>query len=294
LNILNGNRREDYTGPTGCLAELRHFGWLSLRTAGTHGLSPHIHRYAYEICFVARGTVEWWAGNDVYDVSRGDLYIMRPGELHGGVDSVLEPCELYWLHVTFRKNKPLPGLTIRQTRELASGFESMRYRCFPGSKLVHDNLRKLLTEYRQAKPHRVIVARALLHQLLAAVLRDHASAVDLHLSRGRAKSDRIERVLQWIEQHVTDNHSVDQMAAAAGLSVSRFHEQFLSEVGSSPSDYRNRLRVRCAKTLLQDSAQPITRIAMSLGFSTSQYFATVFRKFTGVSPRNYRQRCADS
>ena len=53
-------------------------------------------------------------------------------------------------------------------------------------------------------------------------------------------------------------------------------------------DYLARLRVRRAKALLRNGRLPVTRIAFDLGFSSSQYFATFFKRFAGFTPTAYR------
>lgn len=88
-----------------------------------------------------------------------------------------------------------------------------------------------------------------------------------------------------LEEHVT----VGQMAAAAGLSPSRFHARFLAEAGQTPADWLRRSRLRRAKRLLAATERPVTAIAFDLGFPTSQYFATVFRRYTGMTPMEWRR-----
>jgi AraC-like DNA-binding protein len=74
--------------------------------------------------------------------------------------------------------------------------------------------------------------------------------------------------------------------------VSFFHEKFLKEVRLTPAEYLTRLRMKKAKQLLKISKKSITEIAFDLGFSSSQYFATVFKKVTGITPRFYRKQVA--
>jgi AraC-like DNA-binding protein len=56
----------------------------------------------------------------------------------------------------------------------------------------------------------------------------------------------------------------------------------------SPAEYRTRKRVHVAKKLLRESNMPITTISHDLGFASSQYFATVFKNYTGMKPKEYR------
>ena len=62
-----------------------------------------------------------------------------------------------------------------------------------------------------------------------------------------------------------------------------------ASTGSSPKDYWLRMRVECAARRLRKSpGLTVTDVAYEFGFSSSQYFATVFRRYLGVSPVEYR------
>ena len=101
---------------------------------------------------------------------------------------------------------------------------------------------------------------------------------------------RIRKVLNWMDAHLqTDTKSKD-LAALAGLSPSRFHVHFKRVTGSGPKDYWLRMRVQKAAERLRETPDlTITEVAHEFEFSSSQYFATVFRRYLGVSPGRYRQ-----
>lgn len=93
-----------------------------------------------------------------------------------------------------------------------------------------------------------------------------------------------------MNRHVIELFTIEEVALRVNVSVSNFYRQFVDEMGVTPADYRNRIRIDKAKELLlQDETLSVTRIAHELGFSTSQYLSTVFRKYTGMSPTENRQ-----
>ena len=77
-------------------------------------------------------------------------------------------------------------------------------------------------------------------------------------------------------------------AAAAGLRASQFRRRFAEETGFAPREYRMLRRVRTAKLRLR-RGEAVTQVAMRLGLSSSQHLATVFKKWVGVTPREYRR-----
>jgi AraC-like DNA-binding protein len=89
--------------------------------------------------------------------------------------------------------------------------------------------------------------------------------------------------------HLESEASNEELAAIARLSPARFHVHFKQVTGSSPRDYWLRLRVERAAQRLQRAPElTVTQVAHELGFSSSQYFATVFRRYLGTSPLTYR------
>ena len=80
-----------------------------------------------------------------------------------------------------------------------------------------------------------------------------------------------------------------QGPVVVNLSLSRFKTRFKHEVGVAPGGYIIMRKVEKAKELLGDRDRSITDIAFDLGFSSSQYFATVFKKLIGLTPSEYRK-----
>lgn len=287
---MRGNVTDHYIGKRLVLPELDMFGWDRHPRTVLH-LGPHEHSKAFEVCYLVRGSVEWWCGPQVYQVRRGDLYITRPGERHGGVDSMMHPCELYFFQVRFPAKRTLPGLTAAQSRVIARGFAQLQQRCFAGSSALLGHFRAMHAVHRDPTTLGAVVARAALHQILVTVLTDHARAI---AGRDAAQSRQIAAAVQWMQEHHDEPFHVNDVADAVGLGVSRFHELFVQETGFTPNDYRTRRKIAQARHLLRTTDRSVTELTFALGFSSSQYFATVFKKLTGMTPAEYRRRAGES
>ena len=74
----------------------------------------------------------------------------------------------------------------------------------------------------------------------------------------------------------------------AGLSLSRLKARFKKETGVSPANFIMLRRIEGAKELLDRTDKNITDVAFELGFSSSQYFATAFKRYTGMTPKEFR------
>ncbi|MFE3775270.1 helix-turn-helix domain-containing protein [Streptomyces sp. NPDC059122] len=99
----------------------------------------------------------------------------------------------------------------------------------------------------------------------------------------------IAQALAWIEDHINQPCGIAELASVAGLSTSRFHEAFRAETGTTPKDFVLRRKIDRARTLLEGATHySVTEVACLLGFSSSQYFATVFRRYQGIPPSQLR------
>ena len=94
------------------------------------------------------------------------------------------------------------------------------------------------------------------------------------------------RVIEYIDDHLLDGLSIERLADLINLSTSRFKHRFKKEVGIPPGEFIARKKVAFAKDHYRQYTS-IQSLAFSLGFSSSNYFASVFKKFTGSTPSDY-------
>lgn len=101
---------------------------------------------------------------------------------------------------------------------------------------------------------------------------------------------RIQKVVDHINGHLTDELSLDELAAAACFSSFHFHRIFTEMTGETPAGFVMRLRLeRSANMLLMAPLLPITEIALSCGFSSSATFSRSFKKCFGISATQWRE-----
>lgn len=106
--------------------------------------------------------------------------------------------------------------------------------------------------------------------------------------KDKKEEKQMKEVLQYIENHIKDDIKIEELAKQMALSVSRFHFNFVKATGIPPREYILRRKIESAKNELWSSDRTVTEIAYEYGFSSSQYFATVFKRFCYMSPLDYR------
>lgn len=98
----------------------------------------------------------------------------------------------------------------------------------------------------------------------------------------------LQGVLDYIEAHITEELSLNQIAQVSCYSPFHFHRLFHGIVGTSVMDYVRKRRLQRAGDELLGNTQRIVDVAMKYNFSSSEHFCRLFKKYTGMSPGEYR------
>lgn len=151
---------------------------------------------------------------------------------------------------------------------------------------VESIIHGLLREYGQGKNARQVFLIALLAELFVEVIRycsdeRHASSRDLVL---------LQNILQYMSAHCGRHLSIPAIAKKFGLSQKTLERLFLQSVQMPPVSYLLDLRLRAAAEKIRSGKSTVTDIAFECGFSDSNYFAKLFRRKYGLSPRSYRKK----
>ncbi|ULO06171.1 AraC family transcriptional regulator [Paenibacillus sp. 19GGS1-52] len=105
----------------------------------------------------------------------------------------------------------------------------------------------------------------------------------------KSKLSRTAAVCQnYIFNHLYEELSLDKLAEVAGLNGSYLSQLFKKETGIAISDYIQRERIEEAKRLMEYSGITLSDIATRLHFNDQSYFTKVFKKYTGTTPRQFR------
>ncbi len=106
----------------------------------------------------------------------------------------------------------------------------------------------------------------------------------------KLQNDAIQTVRTLINERYADDLSLATLAERVHLNPHYLHKLFTQSCGETPLTYLTNVRLYHAKYLLLNSRHTITEIAELCGFSTYNYFCSVFKKHLGVSPGDFRKR----
>lgn len=240
-------------------------------------LRPHYHENAFEFTFIDKGCMSFSTDSRDYEVSGGCVFISFPNETHSTNNIPITLNEQYWFQLDISDPENFLYLNTSAAQDYIYSLKNLQH----------------LVTLSDVTQFRSIIKRAFdlalfggSHYLIAGyfiVLLQ--MLIDSKNSLHHTYPD-IEDAIHFIETHITEDISLDALSSRYHLSTSHFKQKFRNIVGTSPRNYINQHKIEYSKPLLL-KGRPITDVAMDLGFNTSSYFSTVFKKYTLLSPREY-------
>lgn len=125
----------------------------------------------------------------------------------------------------------------------------------------------------------MIKSMALLYQALASLVHPDETV----------RYGKIAPAVRYIQEHFCETLDIPRLAGDCFLSVAQFYRLFQKNMGQTPLEYRNALRMKRACLLLREDDYPVGEIAALLGFENIYYFSRTFRNLVGISPSAYRK-----
>lgn len=102
----------------------------------------------------------------------------------------------------------------------------------------------------------------------------------------------MEKIMRVMNEQIDNPElNVEMLGQSIGISRVQLHRKLKELIGMTPSDFIRNIRLKRACRLLQKPDVEVTQVAYAVGFSSQPHFSTAFKRFTGYSPSEYRQRC---
>ena len=102
-------------------------------------------------------------------------------------------------------------------------------------------------------------------------------------------NDLIKKAIRYISKNFSTSLSLEELAEQVNLNPAYFSTIFKQSMGSSFKEYLNMVRIEESKRLLTNTDYALLDIAIAVGFEDQSYFSKVFKKYTGLTPKQYRK-----
>lgn len=218
--------------------------------------------------------------------NEGDLIVINSNELHQGFcvsDYVEYHCIIFKTSLFQSRNidtcetkyiNPISQNLILFKNKIENNHEISKY--------IH----AFVKEYKAKEIGYEMAVKATLYQLLVLLLRNHVQVVltSKEYDARMKNLNRLNSVLEYIENNYIDKITLDQLCTMANLSRFYFCRIFKDITGKSLGEYLNQLRMNKAEALLESGDINVTEAALSCGFNDINYFSRLFKKYKNKSP----------
>lgn len=225
--------------------------------------------------------------NDQMEVSvgRGDLMLFHPdARYHCGI----HPSAQSWEHL-WALFQPRPHWNEwLEWSALDDGILHLSLTDENSCTLVESLFRQLVALKDEAGPYQSDLRYNRLEEILI-----RATEFSSRAER-KTIDQRILCACDYIQAHLTEKFSVDDIATACNLSPSRLAHLFKQHMGVSPKSWGNNIRLQRARKLLLGSSDSIGLVAREVGYEDPTQFTKYFKKNMGCSPKQFRQEFSAS
>lgn len=248
------------------------------------------HHSEYELLLITGGKGMRYVGDSGEAFGKGDLVLLGPRLPHAWISDRRTGIEERASSVYVQFRGSVFDAAFAGLPELKGVMEVLR-RSARGL-VVNGRAREACTAMMEALPEAGETERLLKLLMMLDLIGKgkvrYLSSVDYLSRQVSFKSRRMLKIHRYLNDHIQDEVSLDEAAALVDMTRTSFCRFFKNQTRLTFTVYANRLRVDFARKLLRDTEMHIKEIGYECGFTSIPYFNQVFRKYTGLSPREYR------
>ncbi len=238
----------------------------------------HLHRDETEVVLVAEGSGVYNINNREYHAKKGDLLFFNAGVLHDEIAAEESGLVTYCIGLKTserinREDCTLLPENISPLLHLGEDFS-----------VILQLFGLLFESVKQSEQYFIV------EHLMQAFLYKVADCIKTH----QVRLDSVDynlglRIKNYIDAHYVEPLSLRKIAEALRINEYYLAHTFKEIIGYSPMQYVIRRRIGEAQSLLINTDENITRIALRLGYNNSNYFQMVFNAMVGMTPGRYRK-----
>ena len=244
-----------------------------------------------ELHLILEGSYHFDVEGKRCDLQPGDALVTCPWQVHHGSDNHLDIGAFLVLLIKpeqFTQAEPLQlgawsSLPHELQKECGVQLAAAPRPIIRNARRIQQNLHALhqdLCHPELGQEHRV-------HQLLDEIILMAARGVGRQ--HEQTKNPIINTITERIENNLTHNWGVAELAHMADISQSSLTRLMKKQLGCTPVQLIMQLRIKHSKTLLESTNNSIVQIAQQCGFSSAQHYANAFKKLTGITAKQWRQ-----
>ncbi|MBE1202785.1 AraC family transcriptional regulator [Aminobacter carboxidus] len=256
------------------------------------GLREHCNE-GVKIAFVARGSLTITMDGKKTMLTEGRMFVVRPWQLHALGDPDVGASHIVWVLLDMGVRRPhetwqwpdwigWPERDRKRLTELLSKNEQLSYTATRDvARSFMDIADLVATQDIESHEARLRLVISMMLLQFREMLESQSPVLDLALASSKRT---VEIFLKRLLHALDDDWTLENMAAECNLSRTQFTQHCLALTNMTPVRYLQMIRLDAARNQLEAGKKSVTNIAFDCGFSSSQYFATCYKKRFGHSP----------
>lgn len=232
----------------------------------------------YQLLYIVEGKGILRTGTaGCMEVKGGDMFIIFPGEWHSYRPDERTGWNEYWIGFE----------GVNMDNRVDAGFFT------PASPLMHIGYNEFAVNLYNEAIRTATRQEPYFQQLLAGIVNHLLGLMFMTGSRNRRGQDEnITRLINLaknaMQDAIEDDIRMPDIAKRLNISYTKFRRLFKEYTGQSPARYFINMKIHRAKEMLRGTSASIKEISIILHFETPEYFATLFKSRTGMSPSAFR------
>jgi len=189
----------------------------------------------------------------------------------------------------FKINETLQFLNERYPKEGQNNFWELDYDnyFFYNNIELASTINKLIKECMSSAITKDALADLTLQELLVRIIQTQ-TAKSIDTNKLTDKNNPMVPVLEYIRANIRESINLKELSDKACMSPTSFYRYFKRELGMSPIEFILSEKIKQAKQLLKDPNVQINEVSYASGFEDSNYFIRIFKKYEGVTPKQYQ------
>lgn len=256
-------------------------------------LFVHKHKDFSELVIVMSGSAKHIVDDEKFHIKKGDVFVISNDTAHGYEDTEnFRICNIMYrsenmlsADYDIKKNAGFHALFVLEPYfNKEHSFKSRLILKLNDFEKIHILIDFMLSEYQTKADGWQTLLEASFMTLVVMLSRLYSFGNSSELS----DIINIANSISYMENHYTEDISIDVLAEISHYSPRHFSRIFRETYHTTPLNYMLSLRINRACSLLKESRLPISDIAFQCGFSDNNYFSRIFKRRTGLTPKQFR------
>lgn len=269
----------------------KSFGFTLQRTTtqNHYNMSAMHSHQDYELYFLISGQRKYFLGHTIYDIAPGNVVFIPMGLLHRTVALGTKGFDRYVINFS---QEHYDALSAIAGRDFLAAYP--RGVCFqlPPDKVRHIHRRLEQMEHELSAPGKWTQAASI--TILYDILLESLRYGECKAPCQEETADKIQQAAKYISEHYSQWMTLEDIASLVHMEKTYFSRRFKALTGFGFLDYLTQTRLRASEDLLIRTDLSIREISDSCGFSGSNYFGDVFRRYHNISPTEYRRNARNT